>query len=120
VEVRDRRNWNKLIHTHPLNSSVSLELILQQHVLYIAAPHPSDLQFTQLSILNHEASKLVDLGPLSQARSLPAFARRPLFLDRLGALSNFYSWGRDGSTIEMGMLYSHNNREMRKFEIGVV
>ena len=43
--------------------------------------------------------------------------KKPIFLSQMGALNDFYIWGRDQKTIELGMLYTENGKKKKKFDI---
>ena len=51
---------------------------------------------------------------------MPSYTKQPIFLSSMGALKDFYIWGRDTKTIELGMLYTDSGSLKKKFFINPI
>ena len=47
-------------------------------------------------------------------------ARRPIFVQEMGAMQDFYVWSKDSRTVELGMLYAKSASLKGKYEISQV
>jgi hypothetical protein len=114
--VRDRRHWENVLLTYPAPPpELFLYLALDAPFLYLG--HRDAAGLLVVDKIDTESKALVAVINLGKAGGSAEELRRlrPIFLQQLGMLHDFYIWPRSAGEVELGMLYTMQGTAKRKF-----
>jgi hypothetical protein len=93
---------------------------LDDRCLYVSQKDGGNLVVEKIEIDTKQVVSVINLSKLNERTNEVLKKIKPIFLNQLGMLNDFYIWAKSNQEIELGMLYTNQGTSKRKFEINQI